>query len=344
MSRGRPILLYLPGAEALAKKTHAILGTSWQLIPLEVRYFPDGELKICLPKKPENSVGGADTYVIQGVNFTYPHSRQDVTWELIQAMDALTRGRANNRVAVTPWFPYACQDKTRRRESLGVKTLAVSLQVVGTTHVIAIDLHNDAIENAFDAPICKFNGLYASSLLIKYLDGQFQILSKEKKDEFAASAVDEGGGTRIKHSCKHTSLMSVIPTKIKDQETGKVLEIIINENVEGRIVIIFDDVVRTGGSTIETVRALKKKGAKQVIITATHANFCGNAIEGLDQLHKEKILLKAVFTDSFALAPDFTKEHPWFAKVSLDKLLAETLTSIHFEKPVSHLYLDDGGL
>jgi len=342
MPRGRPILLYLPGAEKLAKDTHRALGKAWQLIPFEVRYFTDGELKVFLPNGPENSVRGSDAYLFQVVRPDYPRSRQDIFLEMVMAISTLTECSANFRTAVTPWFAYACQDKRRMRECLTARLAADFLTTAGATNVISVDPHTDGIQAFFDRRQCICNGLYASSLLVQYLDEHFQIL--KEKEKFAASGVDQGGGNRIKHISKHLGLLPVIPTKIKNYQTGKVEEIIINENVRGRIVVIFDDMVRTGGSIIETAKALIQKGADKIIIAAAHANFCGNAISLLDQLHREGILLKAIFTDSFSYPDSFSREHPWFHQISLAELLAETITNIHEQKSVAHVYLDESDL
>mgnify|MGYP001616283564 CR=1 FL=1 len=271
MPRSKPILLYLPGAKTLAQKTHAILGKAWQLIPFNVRYFDDGELKVFLPMGRENSVRGADAYVMQVVQFGYPHTRQDIFWELLTAVYTLTECSANYRTAITPWYAYACQDKKRMREPITARLAAQCLTDAGATQVITIDPHNDAIECFFDPRYCIFNGLYASELLIQYLQEKYQIL--ERKNDFVASAVDEGGGRRIKHISKHKGLSPVLPTKIRDYETGKVVEVIINEDVSGKIAVVFDDMLRSGNSFIETALALHKKGAQKIILAATHPDF-----------------------------------------------------------------------
>ena len=76
--------------------------------PTGGQYFLDGESKVCIPKGKENSVGGADAYIMQAVEHNYPHSRQDIVWELICAVDVATRGRAKHRVVVSPWYSFAC--------------------------------------------------------------------------------------------------------------------------------------------------------------------------------------------------------------------------------------------
>lgn len=342
MSKRRPILLHLPGAKALATKTHLLLGKAWQMIPVEVKYFGDGEMKTVLPAGSENSVRGADTYVVQTGDFGYGHSPQDVFFELASAVANLTESGANFRTVVSPWYFYACQDKKRRREPLTARLAADFLMVAGATHVVSVDLHNDAIQGFFDRRQCNFNGLYASWLLLRHLNAQFQI--PDHMDEFAISGVDQGSGTRIKYLATHTGLMAVLPAKIKDYQTGKTREIIINEPVNGKNVVVFDDMIRSGGSIVETAKALKAKGAKSIVIAITHADFCGSAIADLDALHRDHLLSLVVCTDSFAFPDDFSQAHPWFYQVSLADMLAETISNLHEERSLSHLYLDDRAL
>lgn len=339
MSRRRPILVYLPGAETLAKKVVRILGIGWKSIPAKINYFADGELKYLLPKGEDNSVRGADTYLMQVPVFGSKRSPQDLFMELVQGLATLTECGAMFRTAVIPWYPFACQDKKRERESLTAKLAADFLSQAGATHVITVDIHNNAIEGFFDRRVCTFNGLFATNLMLRYFNETLEILAKS--GDFAVSAVDTGGSGRVIHIAKHTKIMPVLPTKVKDYKTLKPTAIIINEKVGGKIVIIFDDMIRSGGSIAQTAKALKAKGAKNIFLSATHADFCGEAIKTLDELKKNGVIEKAVFTDSFCFPDDFAKAHPWFVQISLDDMLAWTIASLHMEKPVSHIYLDD---
>ena len=339
MSRRRPILVYLPGAKILAEKVVKILGIGWKAIPAEVKYFDDGELKCLLPKGEDNSVRGADTYLAQVPFFGSKRSPQDLFMELVAGLATLTECGATFRTAVIPWYYYACQDKKRQRECLSARLAADFISTAGATHVITIDIHNNATEGFFDRRVCTFNGLFATNLMLRYFNETLGIL--DGKDRFAVSAVDTGGSSRVIHIAKQTGIMPVLPTKVKDYKTLKPKSIIINENVRGKIVIIFDDMVRSGGSIAETAKALKAKGAKKIYISATHPDFCGQAIEILDELKKNGIIEKAVLTDSFCFPGDFGKNHPWFVQISLDDMLARTIASLHAENPVSNIYLDD---
>jgi ribose-phosphate pyrophosphokinase len=341
MSKRRPILVYLPGAEELTGKIHHELGDDWQLIPAQAKYFADGEVKVVLPRGEENSVRGAETYLVQTPSAEYPHSRQDLFFELCSATAALTECDAFYRNVVMPWYHYACQDKPREREPLTAKLAADMLTVSGATRVIAVDVHNDAIKGFFDRRQCGFFGLYASGTLLRCLDSQFHILEESSRDQFAISGVDQGSGNRVKRLAKHTRLMPVLPTKVKNYETNETREVIIREPVAGRTVIIWDDMIRSASTIVETANALKEHGAKNVIMVATHANFCADAVLSLEALWQQGFLLKVLSSDSFHFPEEFTKSHPWFEQVSLAGILAETISNLHAEKSVARVYLDD---
>ena len=107
-NRGRPILLFLPGAERLAKEVHETLDSDWEIMPCEAVYQPDGELKTVLPKGEKYSVREADTFLLQSPVYNGGRSPQDLSMELLFGLDTLTRCCAHKRTAVIPWYPYAC--------------------------------------------------------------------------------------------------------------------------------------------------------------------------------------------------------------------------------------------
>ncbi len=341
MSKRRPILIYLPGAEMLSRKIHQQLGKNWQLIAAEVKYFADGELKVVLPRGEKNSVRGAETYLVQAISSGYPKSRQDLFFELCSSIAALTECDAFYRNVVIPWYPYACQDKPREREPLTAKLTADMLTVSGATRVIAVDVHNDAIKGFFDRRTCGFFGIYASGTLLRHLQSLYGIMEEKNRDNFAISGVDQGSGNRIKRLAKHTKIMPVLPTKIKDYQTNETTEVIIREPVEGKTIIIWDDMIRSASTIVETARALQKRNATKVIMVATHADFCNDSVQKLSDLFKEGFLEKVICSDSFHFADDFFQSHPWFEQVSLADILAETIYNLHAEKSVARVYADD---
>lgn len=338
-NRGRPILLFLPGAERLAREVHSLLGKNWQLMPCEAVYQPDGELKTVLLKGAQHSVREADTFLIQTPAYKSERSPQDLAMEMLFGLDTLTRCCAHKRTAVMPWFPFACQDKPRRRETGSAGMIARALKLFGATHVISFDVHNDAIEMAFLPCECTFNGLYGWWLLHGWLEKNFRINSQPEK--FAVSAADVGGGNRIQYIEKHTGLMAVLPSKRKNHDTAEATDVVVTQDVTDRTVIIVDDMVRSGSTIAKAAPALMNAGAKKIIVAATHPNFCKDCVDILDDLHQKEILTAAVFTNSFKFPNDFAAQHPWFAQVSLAKKIAETLDNIHEGKSVADVYLDE---
>lgn len=339
MSRRRPILLYLPGAEKLAEAIHQILGENYQLIPVMAHYFTDGELKTLLPKGPEFSVGGADTYLIQTPALDSGRSPQDTFMETITALATLTECRALYRTAIIPWYPYGCQDRRRRRENLTARLAADFLTIAGATQVITVDPHNDAIQGFFNRRECIFEGLFASSVLVEWLDQNYQLLSN--RGQFILTTVDLGGNKRVRHIGKKYGLTILEGDKEKDYQTDQATAIQINGELDPKTAIIIDDMVRSGSTIFSAIKTLRTKGVEKIIIVATHANLCGNAVPELDRLFKQGVLLKAVFTDSFSVSPDFLQKHPWFIQTTLANLLASTIKALHNEESVGHVYEEE---
>lgn len=338
-SRGRPILLYLPGGENLAKKIFTFLDEDWKLMPLTPIYQKDGEMKTVLGKGPDNSVREADTFLVQTPQIGEKHSPQDLVMELLFGIDTLAGCGAHKKTIILPWYFYACQDKTRRRENLSASWLARAMTGAGATHVISVDVHNDAIEMAFNRRECTFNHLYTFWTLFEHLEKIFSLSKQPEK--FIFSSLDVGGSARVQYISKHTEFKTMTLQKEKDYETAAATTIDVGHDIKGRTAIAIDDMVRSGSTVKAGIPALMKAGAKNVIIAATHADFCGECVDLLDKYHKEGILLKALFTDSFSMPEGFAKDHPWFEEVSLAKILADTVSRLHKGESVAKTYLDE---
>lgn len=335
--RGRPIVLCLPGAEKLVEKIGQLL-PEWQLMVAEVEYFTDGEVKVCIPAGKKNTVRGSDIYIIQVQQYASPRSRQDVFMELCMAVATSAECGARYRTVVSPWFPYGCQDRRRRREPLSARLTADFLTAAGATNVFALDPHNDATQGFFDRRLCNFDGLFSSSLMISYLDREFKILTK--KDDFRVATADLGGSKRVKHIHKRTGLKILTGYKDKDYESSQATGVQINGSVEDKTVIIWDDMARTGSTLKVTVAALARQGLKRLIFVAPHADFCGDCVKIFDDLYNggHGVLGEAIFTDSFSFPTGFDRDHPWFVQITQAEMLADTMLNLHSEGSISHVY------
>lgn len=341
-NRGRPILVFLPTAERLAKKIYDCLDGAdggWQLMPAEPIYQGDGEAKVVLPKGIEHSVREADTFLIQTPLIGGDRSPQDLVMELLFGIDTLAGCGARKRTVILPWYFYACQDKTWRREVLSASWLARAMTGAGAQHVISSDVHNDGIEMAFDRRECTFNHLYTWWTMFRHLEEMFKI--SEHPDQYIFTAVDVGGSARINYIGRHTGLATMIAPKRKDHDAARATAVDVDQRIDGLTAVIVDDMLRSGSTVEQAIPALMDAGAKDVIVVATHPNFCKGCVGLLDGYHEQGVLKTALFTDSIALPGGFAADHPWFQEVSQAPMLADAISCIHEGKSVGAAYLDE---
>jgi len=232
---------------------------------LEVTPFSDGEFQPIF----KESVRGATVYLIQS---TIPPA--DNLMELLLTIDAAKRASADKVIAVIPYFGWARQDrKDRPRVAIGAKLAANLLRAAGADRVMTCDLHADQIQGFFDIPV---DHVYASKVFVPF------IKSKRIKD-LAIAAPDVGGAKRANSYAKALST--------KDEDCGVILchktraranvvaEIKAIGEVEGKNIIIVDDIIDTAGTLCKAAEVLFEKGAKSVSACATHGLLSGPALE-----------------------------------------------------------------
>ena len=229
--------------------------------PLDIARFSDGEFQ---PYYAE-SVRGATCFIIQS---TFPSS--DNLMELLLAIDAAKRASADRVIAVIPYYGWARQDrKDKPRTSIGAKLVANMLKVAGTDAIMTCDLHADQIQGFFDLPV---NHLYASYDFLHNL----QKLQKQFKDTLTLAAPDMGGAKRVNAYAKflHTPVVICHKTRAKANVIEKIVPI---GEVEGRDIVIIDDIIDTAGTLTEAANELLKRGARSVRAFATHPVLSGPA-------------------------------------------------------------------
>tara|TARA_R110000796_G_scaffold69405_1_gene158344 strand:+ start:99 stop:1061 length:963 start_codon:yes stop_codon:yes gene_type:complete len=193
--------------------------------------------------------------------------------QLFFAIDAARRASAAEIIPIIPYFPYARQDKRdQKRGPIGARVFADILQEVGATSIITLDLHADQIEGFFKIPVTHLRG--------KYLFSSF--INKISDSDTVLCSPDAGGLKRVKkmrdriyHKYERKiPFISLDKTRDKPNEVG---EIEVLGNVEGKNVIIIDDMCDTGGTLIKGADALLKAGATSVKVLVTHAVLSGKA-------------------------------------------------------------------
>ena len=283
--------------------------------PLEVSRFSDGEFQ---PYYAE-SVRGATCFIIQS---TFPTA--DNLMELLLVIDAAKRASANRVIAVIPYYGWARQDrKDKPRTSIGAKLVANMLKVAGADAVMTCDLHADQIQGFFDMPV---NHLYASYDFLNILEK----MAKKYPDTLTLAAPDMGGAKRVNAYAKklHTPVVICHKTRAKANVIEKIVPI---GEVEGRDIVIIDDIIDTAGTLTEAANELLKRGARSVRAFATHPVLSGPAYERIDK----SALSEVYVTDTIPLDPSKKAFQSKFRVVSLAETFARMILRVYNYEPIS---------
>ena len=277
--------------------------------------FSEGEIRV----KINDNVRGKDVFIIQP---TCPPSN-DSLMELLIMIDALRRASALRITAVIPYFGYARQDrKDQPRVPITAKLVANLLTVAGASRILTMDLHAGQIQGFFDIPV---DHLFSVGVFVDHI-------SKMNLKNLVAVSPDVGSIKMARAYAKRfSSGLAIIDKRRISPEKAEAMHIM--GEVEGKNVIIVDDLIATGSSLVEAVDALKKAGAETIYAAITHGILSGPAIERIDQC---KGLEKLFISDSVPLTPE--KKNPKIQVLSVATLLAEAIKRIHNEESVSCLF------
>ncbi|RJP27992.1 MAG: ribose-phosphate pyrophosphokinase [Candidatus Omnitrophota bacterium] len=280
-----------------------------------VSRFSEGEIRV----KINENVRGKDVFIVQS---TCPPPNDNLM-ELLIMMDALRRASSKRITAVIPYFGYARQDrKDQPRVPISAKLIANLLTVAGADRVLTMDLHAGQIQGFFDIPV---DHLFSVGVFIDYFS------NIDPKDVVVVSP-DVGSIKMARAYAKRlNAALAIIDKRRIDPEKSEALHIL--GEVEGKDVIIVDDLIATGSSLIEAVGVLKKYGCKTVRAAITHGVLSGPALERINKCAELKELL---ISDSIPLSED--KKNPRIKVLSVAGLLGEAIKRIHNEESVSSLF------
>ena len=297
---------------ALALKVAEYLNI--ELGQVERKRFKNGEIYVRFME----SVRGADVFVMQ----TCSDPINDNVMELLIMLDALKRASAGMINVVMPHYGYARQDKKAEgREPITAKLIADLLQVAGMDRLIVADLHTATIQGFFDVPV---DHITAIPIIAKYFKG------KDLSNCVVVSP-DVGGVKRASIFAKQLGLPLAILDKRRPSHNVAEIEHIVGD-IEDKDVIIFDDLIDTGGTLVEAINILINHGAKKVYAAATHPIFSGQAIELLENSNAEEI----VVADTVPIKGEFNKDK--IKQLSIASLLAKTIKKVYDCKSVSDLF------
>ena len=267
------------GSASLDLATKIAEGLGLRLGDMQVEHFADGEFSVYY----KDSIRGKDVFLVQS---TYPSS--DNIMELLLMIDAAKRASAHYIAAVIPYFGWARQDrKDKPRVSIGAKLMADLLSTAGVTRLITMDLHADQIQGFFNVPV---DHLYASTVFVDYLRKTSNL------DRTVIATPDVGGAKSANSYAKFLGVPMVICHKSRTK-ANEVAEMTIIGDVEGKDVILVDDIVDTAGTICKAADLMVKNGARSVRAIASHAVLSDPATERIDASSLSEIL----FTDSIPL-------------------------------------------
>jgi len=297
------------GSEYLGVKIANKLGV--HLGKAEFKTFSDGEIWV----KYSENIRGADVFIIQSTN-----SPAENLLELLIMIDAAKRSSAMRVNAVIPYFGYARQDrKDQPRVSITAKLIANLLQQAGADRILTMDLHAPQIQGFFDIPL---DHLYGSAIFLKKL-------IKMKIKNLAVASPDVGGIKMARAYAKnlHSDLI-VIDKRRPKPNVAEVMNII--GEVEGKNVLIVDDLIDTGGTFANAVNKIKEKGAVNIYGLCTHPILSGKAVEIISKLPLKKLFV----TDTVQL-----KYKSKFIEVmTVSNLFAEAIKRTNMNQSITSLF------
>jgi ribose-phosphate pyrophosphokinase len=279
-----------------------------------VSEFSEGEIKVQI----KDNVRGKDVFVIQP---TAPPVNKSII-ELLIIIDALKRASARRITAVIPYFGYARQDrKDRPRVPITAKLMANLITEAGANRVLTVDLHAGQIQGFFDI---NLDHLFAVNVFVEYF--------KKKKIKKLVSVSPDVGGIKMAraYAKRMNAGLAIVDKRRRSDTDAEVMHIL--GDVEGKNVVIVDDIVATAGSLREAVCALRKQGAKQIYAAITHPLLCGPAKERLTNIGLKEL----VVTDTIPISKG--KNFTGIKVLSVAPLLAEAICRIHNEESISMLF------
>jgi ribose-phosphate pyrophosphokinase len=297
-------------AEEIAEKIGLPVGVA------TVGKFSDGEVAVNIGEV----VRGSDVFIIQS---TCPPVNDNLM-ELLILIDALRRASAGRITAVMPYFGYARQDrKAKARDPISAKLVANLITTAGADRILTMDLHAPQLQGFFDIPVDHLLGV---PILAEYFKNKF-----ESFDDVVIVSPDVGSVTRSRKVAERLDVpIAIIDKRRPKANVSEIMNII--GDVRDKRLILVDDLIDTGGTIVNAVKALVEMGAKEVYACCTHAVLSGPAIERIKNSHiKELVMLNTI-----PQTPE--KQIGNIVSLSVASIFAEAIERIYGDISISTLF------
>ena len=300
----------------LAARVATELGV--QPVPTSAYEFANGEIFV----RFEESVRGCDAFVLQS------HANAINTWVMEQLLmvDALKRASAKRITVVVPFYPYARQDKKHRgREPISARLIADLFNTAGADRLMSVDLHTAQIQGFFDGPV---DHLFALPLLADYV--------AHKYDASNMTVVSPDSG-RVRVAERWTDRLGGCPLAFIHKTRDPLVpnQVVANRvvgDVAGRVCVVVDDMIDTGGTITKAADVLYDAGAQDVIIAATHGVLSGPAMDRL----KNSRVSETIITNTLPIAQD--RRFDSLTVLSIAPLLARAISEVFEDGSVTSLF------
>jgi ribose-phosphate pyrophosphokinase len=301
--------------QALAQEVADILNTD--LVPMTAYDFANGETFV----RYERSVRGVDAFIIQA----HPQPINHWLMEQLLMVDAMKRASAKRITVVSPFFPYARQDKKHKgREPISARLVTDLYRTAGASRLMSVDLHTPQIQGFFDGPV---DHLWALPLLADHVASTFGT-------ENLTVVSPDSGRVRVADIWADR-LATPLAIVHKRRDPDKPNQVQVNEivgDVSGRDCLLVDDMIDTGGTILAAAKALKANGAARVIVAATHPVFSHPAVERLS----DPVIDSVVVTNTLPITPD--KEFANLTVLSIAPLIAKAIAAVFYDDSVNSLF------
>ena len=296
---------------ALAEEISRHLGT--ELTKVTCARFADGEIFVRI----DENIRGNDVFIVQPTN-----PPADNIMELLLLIDAAKRASAARVTCVMPYYGYSRQDrKDQPRVAIGAKLMANMIMRAGADRVLGVDFHQHQLQGFFDIPV---DHLYAMPVLTAYFRKKELVDPVVVAPDVGAAKMARGFAKRL------NAALAIIDKRRPSANVSEVVNVV--GDVNGKDCILADDMIDTAGTVSEAARALKKLGARDIYVCATHPLLSGPAMQRIT----DAPIKEAVVTDTIAIPAERRFEK--LVVLSVGELLAKAIRFTHQEQSVSSLF------